>query len=123
MLTLPILVVDDEPQVRLLIRAVLSKRGFRIMEATDGASALSILRDLHGAIALVITDYSMPGFNGDVLAQLVKAQFPIIPVLLVSADENAPGCASGDAFVAKPFPLAKLMEAVRLLLSRQRQCA
>lgn len=56
---LPVLIVDDEPQVRSLIRTVLSKHGFRVVEARDALSALTAVQELDGAISLMVSDYSM----------------------------------------------------------------
>ena len=121
---LPVLLVDDEPQVRSLIRAVLSKHGFRVVEAIDGLSALSTVQDLDGAISLMVTDYSMPGLDGATLASRVKEQFPAIPILLISSDANGCHCLSGDAFLAKPFAPTVLVDTVRRLITeRQEPCA
>jgi CheY-like chemotaxis protein len=128
MFELPVLVVDDEPQLRSLIRTLLLKHGFRIVEASDGVSALSTVKKLNGAISLMVSDYSMPGMDGGALAQLVKAQFPAIPVLLMSSEAYSCDCRSGDAFLAKPFVPAILVDTVRRLYEREastevEQCA
>lgn len=123
MFDLPVLLVDDEPQVRQLIRAVLSKHGFRIREACDGASALSALQELDGAFSLMVTDYSMPGVNGDTLASRVKERFPAIPVLLMSSDASASDCLCADAFLAKPFLPSVLVDTVRCLARKEGLCA
>src|ERR1017187_8580386 len=108
----PILLVDDEPQARSLIRAILSKHGFRTVEAGDGTRALSTIQNLNGAISLMVSDYSMPGLDGAPLANRVKEQFPAIPILLVSSDANVCDCLSGDALLRKPFVPAVLVDTV-----------
>jgi two-component system OmpR family response regulator len=124
MFHLPVLLVDDEPQVRSLIRAILSKQGFQILEAADGERALSTVEALHGEIAIMIGDYSMPGLTGGTLAKLVRGQFPAIPILLVSSAASACDCLSGDAFLAKPFIPSDLVDAVRCLLPQESlECA
>jgi CheY-like chemotaxis protein len=124
MLDLPVLLVDDEPQVRTLIRVFLSKQGFRVVEAGNGATALTTLKQLDGAVSLVVSDYSMRVLDGATLARRVKDQFPAIPVLLMSSDANACDCLSADAFLAKPFVPALLVETVHHLLARkEKQCA
>jgi DNA-binding response OmpR family regulator len=121
---LPVLIVDDEPQVRSLIRVVLSKAGFRVLEAVDGIKALSTVQALHGEIRIMVSDYSMPGLDGGSLARRVKEQFPTIPIILVSSEANAADCLSGDAFLAKPFVPSVLVATVRSLLSKESlQCA
>jgi CheY-like chemotaxis protein len=124
-LDLPILLVDDEPQVRLLMRTVLSKHGFRIVEEMNGLNALSTVQDLGGAISLLISDYSMPGLDGATLGSLVRSHYPAIPILLMSSDANSCDCSSGDAFLSKPFMPSMLIDTVRRLLLRTQdtQCA
>jgi CheY-like chemotaxis protein len=124
---LPVLVVDDDAQVRRLIHSVLAKRGLPILEAEDGASALAVLRGLHGAVGLVATDYSMPNLNGAALAERVINEFPAVPVLLLSSREaEIDGISAvGDAFLAKPFEPATLVATVARLYGAptKRQCA
>jgi two-component system OmpR family response regulator len=110
-----VLIVDDEPQVRSLIRAVLSKNGFLTVEAKDGIAALSTVQDLGDAIDVIICDYSLPGRNGATLAVLVKSLFPALPIILTS---NGPAEVDGlpiDAYLPKPFAPAELRDTVRRL--------
>jgi CheY-like chemotaxis protein len=121
---LPVLLVDDKPQVRSLIRAILSKHGFQVLEVGDGVSALSAVRAQNGAISIMVSDYDMPGIDGGILARRVKEQFPTIPILLVSSNADAFDCLFGDAFLAKPFIPSVLVEVVRRLLPKESlQCA
>ena len=110
-----VLMVDDEPQVRLLVREVLARQGVGVVEARDSAGALSLLQTLSGTVGLVIGDYRMPGMNGATLARQVKEQFPTVPVLMVSSAAYASECAVADGFLAKPFAPDDLVEAVRRL--------
>lgn len=82
----PILIVDDDSQIRSLIGAVLRKHGFQIREAVDGVAGLSAVREMEGAISLLVTDHFMPGLDGAALARHVKALFPTIPVILMSSE-------------------------------------
>ena len=118
-----ILLVEDEPQVRSLIRTVLSKQGFRVIEKDNGLSALLTVQDLDGAIGLMITEYSLPGMGGANLASRMKEQFPTVPVLLMSSGPNSCDCTSGMAFLSKPFVPSELLETIRRLLAGQEtQC-
>jgi CheY-like chemotaxis protein len=124
MLGLPVLLVDDQPQVRLLMRKVLTKQGFRVIEEKNGLSALSIIQSLGGAICLLISEYLMPGLDGAALASRVKGQFPKVPILLMSSDAYSCDCTSGDAFLGKPFVPSLLVDTVhRLLAGQGTRCA
>ena len=115
MSNLPVLIADDEPQVRSLIRTVLAKHGFRVIEACDGVSALSTVLDLDGAIGILVTDYSMPGIDGLNLARLLKMLYPAMPILTVSSEALEADCLPGDGFLAKPFVVSVLVDSVRRL--------
>lgn len=114
-MSLPVLIVDDDPQMRSLVRAVLSKHGYFTVEAADGKSALSTVKNMDGAIGLMVCDFSMPGLDGESLADLVKAQFPLTPILLMSSERTACESVAFDAFLAKPFLPSVLADAVRRL--------
>jgi CheY-like chemotaxis protein len=115
-----VLVVDDEPTVREVLRDMLLSLGHEVRLAADGAQALTMLRN-EGA-DVVMTDLGMPGLNGWQVAQAVKADWPEIPVVLITGwgGQLDPGEARTkcvDFVVSKPFQmedvLTVLAEAVR----------
>jgi CheY-like chemotaxis protein len=115
-----ILVVDDDAQIRRLVRSILSRQGFQTLEAHDAQMALGMVRQ-HGAdVAALVTDIHMPRMSGVELAQALRTELRNVPVLFLSTlatptDELAravPGC----RFVQKPFRQAALVEAVRKLV-------
>lgn len=111
----PILVVDDEAQVRRLIKLFLVREGFQVVEAEDGLSAFSTLQELKGDLSLIVSDVRMPRLDGISLCQQVKKEFPYIPVLLISG--NAPeACCVGDRFLEKPLRPEVLINAVQDLV-------
>jgi two-component system, cell cycle sensor histidine kinase and response regulator CckA len=63
-----ILVAEDEPVVREVAREVLSREGYRVLEAESGERALEICRTHDGPIHLLLTDMVMPGMSGETLA-------------------------------------------------------
>jgi CheY-like chemotaxis protein len=98
---LPMLIVDNNEQIRLLLKTLLSRQGFQIIEAYDGASALAALRRSGGAVGALLTDIEMDGMSGIELAKIVATEFPSIPILVMSASEipeeelrgDVPSCA------------------------------
>jgi DNA-binding NtrC family response regulator len=119
-MTKPLLIVDDEPQIRSLLKRLFSRKGYEIIEAPNGQSALSTLREMNGNIAALITDVEMTGMSGLELAKTVQSEFPTIPILVLFADPTAEGelkqSTPGIVFVPKPFDLAMLIQTLRNLL-------
>ena len=96
-----ILIVDDEPDVRFLLRMVFEAAGHRIVQAHHGEAALEQLRDLRPD--LIVTDVMMPVLNGLGLIERLRADPATtgIPILVLSSHGGAtPGA---DATLAKPF--------------------
>jgi two-component system OmpR family response regulator len=112
---LPILLVDDDTPVRRLIKTLLVRQGFEVVEAEDGLSAISTIQELKGDLSLVVSDVRMPRLDGIALCERVKTRFPHIPVLLVSGNEPA-ACLVGDGFLQKPLHAETLISTVRNLV-------
>src|SRR5579863_9191782 len=113
---LPILLVDDEPQVRSFVKTVLLRQGFRVIEADDGLAAFSLIQDFQGRFSLVVSDISVPHLGGAELSRWVKTRFPSLPVLLVSGGADPRDYDQGNAFIPEPFCALELIQAVRALL-------
>jgi CheY-like chemotaxis protein len=116
---LPILVVDDEPQVLAFVSRRLAKWGFSVVQCANGMEALAAMQNLDGAVSLVVSDFEMRDLDGAAVARAVKAQFPSVPVLLMSSAAFASDCSGGDGFLAKPFVASQLAEAVGALCGKQ----
>jgi CheY-like chemotaxis protein len=119
-----ILLVEDDISLRLSIRTVLSRLGYRILEAADGNSALEAWKQNQGAIHLLLTDMVMPdGMNGKKLAELLMRENPRLKVIYTSgysadiAGKDLP-LEEGLNFLAKPFETHKLAQTVRNCLDR-----
>ena len=119
---LPILIVDDEPRIRILLKRLLLREGFDILETQDGPSAIAVTRAFCGNIAILVTDIEMHGMSGIDLARTVTAEFPNIPVLFISAaaisEEDLRGVAPRCALLGKPFAPSDFIQALRNLLAR-----
>jgi len=115
-----VLLVDDDPMVRALVRLVLEGDGHAVVEAADASQAIEQFRSADG-IGLLITDVVMPGMNGHALAETLRAAHPALQVLYISghvADATLRALiAEGAAeFLAKPFSPEQLARKVRALL-------
>jgi PAS domain S-box-containing protein len=116
-----ILVVEDEGGIRALVRKILRRQGYHVLEASQGEEALAILRDHGDKIDLLLTDVMMPGMNGVELSYKAVEVRPEIRVMFVSGytDESlleAGKFPQGTAFLQKPFTLGSLLGKVREVL-------
>jgi CheY-like chemotaxis protein len=80
-----ILLVEDEDQVRVILKEILEGQGYHVLAASNGEEALSISQDLQSNIKLMITDVVMPQMSGRELAERVLAVRPNLPVLFMSS--------------------------------------
>ena len=113
-----ILLVEDEESVRQLVRDTLTARGYNVLEAANGNSALTVAATYKDALHLVITDVVMPGLSGHELAQRLLAARPGLKVLYLSgyAQDAFPAAEAHKAFLQKPFTLQNLTRKVREVL-------
>ncbi|HEY7795588.1 MAG TPA: response regulator [Gaiellaceae bacterium] len=114
-----ILVCDDDPSLRELVRAVLGD-GYGFIEAADGVEALDLARD--ASPDLIVLDVMLPGMSGiEVLAALkadeALAAIPVVVITAWSHAELEAGVAGADRFVRKPFDPDALSAAVEELLA------
>lgn len=112
-----VLVVDDDPVVRRVVRAVLEPLGYEVAEACDGEEALRMVEK--STPALVVLDVMMPKVTGvDVVRRLDRE---IVRVLMLTAlddaeTETASREAGADAYLVKPFSPRQLIESIESLL-------
>jgi DNA-binding response OmpR family regulator len=109
-----ILVVDDEEDIRTVVRQMLTGAGYLVLDAEDPNQALRLAGQQH--VDLLPTDVVMPLMRGTELAQRLLAVVPSAKVLLMSAYKVAEITASGHPFLAKPFTPEILLDRVRELL-------
>jgi DNA-binding response OmpR family regulator len=117
-----ILVIDDDDDIRGLLRALLERAGHRVSDARDGSAGL---RELYAASPdLVILDVAMPGLDGWATLERIR-EVTDVPVLLLTARdaelERVRGLSGGaDDYVVKPFGRQELVARVDVLLRRPR---
>jgi len=119
-----ILIVDDEPSMRLAVSASLDALGFRTLSAANAEEALQILESHSNRdpIALVLTDLKMPGMSGIDFFHRAQATWPTIPIIMMSAFGTVPEAVEAMKagmldYLVKPFSEEALSEAVSKALS------
>lgn len=117
-----ILVVDDEPMLRDMMRRAFTRVGFGVLEAGSGEEALELL-DQHGArVTAVVLDRTMPGMGGEQALIEIRARLPELPVLRTSGDAGGDALTAHDertTFLGKPYGVRQLIDAVLDLLGRR----
>ena len=116
-----ILVVDDEADIRALLRILLEHRGYYVADAASGDAAIAAVRH-DGNFDLIIMDMMMPGKDGVAATQAIR-EFSAAPVLFLTAktqlsDQLAAYDCGGDAFLSKPFSRRELLMKAEALLRR-----
>jgi CheY-like chemotaxis protein len=116
------LVVEDDAQLRKVLRRYLTSWGYTLLEAACGADALELARGHDGPIDLLLTDLVMPrGIDGRTLSRQILADRPTIKVVFMSGYTEHPALHSaaigpGDVFVQKPFTSRTLHETLHRAL-------
>ena len=115
-----ILVVDDEPQIRRVLRTTLSFRGYEISEAVSGEEALEVIRKRKPD--LILLDINLPGMSGIETCKEIRrgSATPIIMLTVRSAERDKVVAldAGADDYVTKPFGIEELLARVRASLRR-----
>ncbi|HET6777711.1 MAG TPA: response regulator [Gemmatimonadales bacterium] len=115
-----ILIVDDEPMVRLVVGRLLEEWNFTVLEADNGRAALEVARDFQGSLSLVITDLVMPYMDGCEFAAAFRALHPEVPILFMTG--KCPNAVVGSLFdpaenlIIKPFDPDTFLDTVARLL-------
>src|SRR5690606_16667197 len=114
-MTQRILIVDDEPNLRKVLGAHLSREGYEVVLAPDGEEALA--RVEQGGIDVVVTDMVMPKLDGLSLLRLLVSQYPDLPVIMITAHgtvDSAVEALKLGAFdyITKPFERDELKQVI-----------
>ncbi len=111
-----ILIVEDDAIQRRQMARVLTADGYAVKEAATGKEAISRLAQ--DKISIVLTDRKMPGMDGVSLLQYVRANFPAVPVAVVTAYMEGVEVHRPDAILGKPFRSQQLIKLVQYLLGK-----
>jgi CheY-like chemotaxis protein len=117
-----VLVVEDEAGVRSFAGQVLAQAGYQVLQAADGEEALAIASAPGARISVLLTDVVMPGINGRVLSERLRALHPGLAVLYMSGYTEdmvlrAGVVTDGSNFIQKPFTPESLLARVRAALA------
>jgi two-component system, OmpR family, KDP operon response regulator KdpE len=118
-----VLVVDDEPPIRKLLRMGLTTQGYEILEAPNGKMALELLSE---SPALIILDLGLPDIQGHELLRMIRARDDSVPVVVLSSRGDEAGKVQAldlgaDDYVTKPFGMDELLARLRAALRHQLQ--
>jgi len=114
-----VLLVDDEPQMRTLLTAILLQAGYAVISAADGQEALDLSRAYTDTIDLLVSDISMPRMSGAELAEYIHNERPDTHLLLMSGHASAAlrQYLSSHDFIQKPFAPVGFIKQVRTSLN------
>ena len=115
-----VLIADDDPDLRALVSVTLGRAGYNVIEATDGAEALEMIREHSPGVALL--DVDMPRLDGVQVAEQLRADESDTPFIFVTAQAGRENLERAVAtipagYISKPFPLQKLRDQVRAVLT------
>ena len=115
-----VLVVDDEPQIRRVLRSTLAARGYEVQDAPSGEDAMTSLR--HSRFDLVLLDVNMPGMGGLEACREIRAGSAAAIIMLTVSDSEEDKVAALDAgaddYVTKPFGMPELLARIRAAMRR-----
>jgi two-component system, OmpR family, KDP operon response regulator KdpE len=118
-----VLVIDDEPPIRKLLRMGLNTQGYDILEASDGKTALELLAQNP---ALIILDLGLPDIQGHELLRMIRSRKDSVPIVVLSSRGDEAGKVEAldfgaDDYLTKPFGMDELLARLRAALRHQLQ--
>jgi two-component system KDP operon response regulator KdpE len=120
---LKVLVIDDEPPIRKLLKMGLSTQGYQILEATNGKTALELLNQKPD---LIILDLGLPDIQGHELLLTIRSRNESVPIVVLSSRGDEAGKVQAldlgaDDYLTKPFGMEELLARMRAALRHQLQ--
>ena len=121
MVMFKILVAEDDPNTRKLMRAILKQNGFETFEVEDGITALDLMEKQH--VDLVVLDLMMPNMDGYELTRQIRFSWESMPILMVTAKQEAKDKRKGfivgtDDYMTKPVDEQEMVLRIKSLLRR-----
>jgi two-component system KDP operon response regulator KdpE len=121
--SIKVLVIDDEPPIRKLLRMGLNTQGYEILDAPNGKAALQLLENKPD---LVILDLGLPDIPGHELLRMIRARNDSVPIVVLSSRGDEAGKVQAldlgaDDYITKPFGMDELLARIRAALRHQLQ--
>jgi len=118
-----VLVIDDEPPIRKLLRMGLTTQGYEILEATNGKVGLELMAE---GPALIILDLGLPDIQGHELLRMIRGRNDSVPIVVLSSRGDEGGKVQAldlgaDDYLTKPFGMDELLARMRAALRHQLQ--
>jgi DNA-binding response OmpR family regulator len=120
-MTIPLLIADDDPTIRLLAQAALHGKGFDVTAVADGGAAQEALRDKH--FSMLLLDVEMPVLDGYLVCTAARRQFPELPIVLLTGHDDRDSIATAfdsgaTDLIAKPVDWTRLAEKLLAILEK-----
>lgn len=121
---LRVLVVDDEPAIRRLLKTSFAAQGYHVLEAGDGRSSLDAFKA--GKVDLIVLDLGLPGMDGFAVIKELREEGSAVPIVVLSSRDDEAGKVKAldigaDDYVTKPFGVDELMARARAALRHRLQ--
>jgi len=119
-----VLVIDDSETIRAHVATVLRGAGYDVLEASDGLMGAFTIRERAAELCLVICDINMPRLDGLEMLEILRGQYPKLPILMLTTESRVDKVerakkAGAKAWIIKPFKPELLVEAVTKLTALQ----
>ncbi len=117
-----ILIIDDEEDIREVLKAVLEMQGYKVLLASNGLEGIDKLRKNMDSLSLVLLDVMLPDINGFQIIQIIRKESSVPVIMLTAKDRNTDkilGLELGaDDYVVKPFDTLELLARIKAVLRR-----
>jgi len=115
-----VLVIDDSETIRAHVASILRGAGYEVLEASDGLMGAFTIRERASDLCLVICDINMPRLDGLEMLEVLRGQYPKLPILMLTTESRVDKVerakkAGAKAWIIKPFKPELLVEAVTKL--------
>ena len=122
-----VLVVDDTKNIRMLLTTCLEIKGYKVLTAEDGKTAIDIVKEEKGSIDIIFLDIRMPEMNGTEVLKIIRDMGVICPVIIMTAYatvKNAVDCTKlgAVAYLQKPFSPGKVSSILEEILNCSESC-